>query len=125
MPGDSTEYERGLAAGSVLARLDSHDQHLSKINGSMDRVADELGSLKDLHQDLLRAIQRLGDAAEADRSTVVTTAAALKDADAARRDQGERRWTPIQRLIAVVVALAAVASVITGLLVWLSQGRGS
>jgi hypothetical protein len=53
-----SEYDRGLAAGSVLSRLDSHDQHLSKINGSMDRVADELLQLNRGQQALLLAVQR-------------------------------------------------------------------
>jgi hypothetical protein len=61
-------------------------------------------------------MQRIIDSAAADRATVLTTAKALKDADDARRDKGEQKWTPIQRLALVLGALAAVAGVTITLL---------
>jgi hypothetical protein len=105
---DNSEYERGVAAGQVLSRLDSHDQHLSKINGSMDRVADELNKLNKLNVELLLAVQRLGDAANSDRATVITTATALEKAEAARRDKSVSRWTPVERLIGIAFAVVAL-----------------
>jgi hypothetical protein len=116
---ESPEYERGVAAGQVLARLDSHDSHLGKINGSMERVADELARVRGQNAELLLTIQRLSDSAESDRKTVVTTATALEKADEARRNQEEAGWTPMQRMaiIAAVVVpvLTLVVYIILGL----------
>jgi hypothetical protein len=103
------EYERGVAAGQVLARLDAHDVHLARINGSMSDVAEQLKLLN-------MGVQRLADAAASDRATVITTAEALEKAEAARRDKSEIMWTPFARLIAIIAALAAVATVVGVLL---------
>lgn len=97
---DNADYERGR----VDAELAEHAQHLKQINGSIGRFADNL-------HDLVLAIQRLADAAEADRSTVKTTASALREAEEARRDKSAAGWTPVQRLLAVVAGLAALATV--------------
>ena len=47
-----------------------------------------------------------------DRATVLTTARALKDADDARRDKGDARWTPVQRLAAVLGGTAGAVGVL-------------
>jgi hypothetical protein len=94
-------YERGR----VDATLSEHGTHLAKINGSIDRFADEVVKLT-------LEIQRLADSAEADRKTVLTTAKALKDADDARRDKGQQHWTPVQRLLAVLAGLGGLIAVI-------------
>jgi hypothetical protein len=99
-----------MAAGRIAERLADHDAHLTRINGSMERVADELAQVKLI-------LQGLADAANADRSTVLTTASALKDADAARREKSDVRWSPYSRLLALVVALAAVAAAV---IAWLA-----
>jgi hypothetical protein len=119
MADEPSEYERGVAAGQVLSRLDSHDQHLSKINGSMTDVASELKALNTANQDLLLAVQRLADAANADRATVITTAAALEKAEAARRTKNETHWTPFARMIAVIMAAAALLAAVGWLIVYL------
>jgi hypothetical protein len=102
---NGSDYDRGHAAGEISERLREHDHHFMRINGSMEKVATRLG-------DLILQVQRLADAAEADRQTVVTTAAALKDADAARRDSSETRWSPLMRLGIATGVLAALASVL-------------
>jgi hypothetical protein len=99
------DYDRGVAAGEIAQRLAGHDEHLAKINGSVDRVADRLDAL-------VLAVQRLADATAADRATVVTTAAALKDADEARRATDVRHWTPFQRGIAVIGAVGVIATIV-------------
>jgi hypothetical protein len=99
------DYDRGVAAGEIAQRLAGHDEHLAKINGSMDRVAGRLDAL-------VLAVQRLADATAADRATVVTTAAALKDADEARRATDVRHWTPFQRTFAVIGAIGVVATIV-------------
>jgi multidrug resistance efflux pump len=110
MTEDQTEYERGVAAGQVLSRLDSHDQHLAKINGSMDTVASELKQLN-------LNVQRMSDAAEADRAKAVVVAEALDKAETNREKTVARRWSPVERLIGLLFALAALISVVAYLIV--------
>jgi hypothetical protein len=105
MPDDGA-YERGVSAGEITQRLADHDRHFAKLNGTMGDVAKAL-------QGLTLAVQRLGDAADADRATVKTTAEALEKQDKARRDQSESRWSPAAKTIAVPGALAAVVTVVT------------
>jgi hypothetical protein len=114
---DAAEYDRGVAAGQVLARLDSHEAHLSAINGSTERVAMELSRLSKGNAELLLSVQRLADAAEADRRTVIATAAALEKDEAQRRGNSERKWTPVQRLIAVLGVVIALLGVVALVLV--------
>lgn len=97
-------FERGSVAGKIEARLSDHDKHFAQINGSLERVGSELHGLK-------LAVQRLGDQAVARDATVITTAAALKDADQARRDKSDVSWTPIQRIIAVIGAIGVVLAI--------------
>jgi hypothetical protein len=99
-------YERGAVAGGIDARLAGHDQHFAQINGQLARIGDEMHGLK-------LAVQRLGDAAQSDRSTVKTTAAALKSADEARRDRTESAWSPLTRLSIAVGILAGLATVVS------------
>jgi hypothetical protein len=108
--GESTQeaFDRGTAAGEISARLKSHDEHFAKINGSLDRVAEEM------HQMTL-AVQRLGDQAVSRDATVLTTAAALKEADAARRDKSEQAWSPVAKAFAVSAAVATVIGLVTTL----------
>ena len=105
-------FSAGREAGRVDATLEDHSAHLSQINGSIDRFTNEVAALT-------LQIQRLGDAANADRQTVKVTAAALKDADDARRDKGTQRWTPWQRLIAVVAAVAGAVFALIAILEYL------
>lgn len=101
MPEDGGEYERGR----VDATLTEHALHLAKINGSIDRFAEEV-------HELTLGIQRLADAASADRSTVKVTAEALEKAETARRDKSEQGWTPFQRGLAIIGGLAAIVGAI-------------
>jgi hypothetical protein len=105
VPDDA--YERGVSAGEIVQRLNDHDRHFTALNGSLGDVARELGRLT-------LAVQRLGDAADADRATVKTTATALKEADQARRDTSASHWSPLTRFGIAVAALAAVVTIITG-----------
>lgn len=96
MVTEPDEYNRG----KIEERLASHDKHFEVINGSMKEVAENLAKLN-------LGIQRLIDSSAADRATVITTAQALKNADDARRDRGNAKWTPWQRLAAGIAAIAA------------------
>lgn len=102
VPADDA-YDRGLVAGEIAARLADHDKHFANINGSMEKVASELHALA-------LGVQRLADSAASDRATVITTAAALKAAEDARRTQSDTSWTPWQRIAVIVGALTALAT---------------
>lgn len=102
---EPSDYDQGVIAGRIEARLAQHDKHFADLNGSIRELAGEV-------HNVVLAVQRLGDAAEADRATVIARAAALKEAEDTRRAQSETRWTPMARLITVIVAVAVVAGVI-------------
>lgn len=101
MTEEQDAYERGHLAGEVAARLAAHDKHFAEINGSIKDLAHEMGAM-------VAAVQRLGDQAIARDATVVTTAAALKDAEEARRSKSETGWSPWQRGFAVLAAIATL-----------------
>jgi hypothetical protein len=101
-------FDRGAVAGEIAARLKGHDEHFAKINGSLDLVAEEMHGLK-------LAVQRLGDQAVSRDATVLTTAAALKEAEAARRDKSEQAWSPVAKAFAVIAAVATVIGLVTTL----------
>lgn len=47
--GEDSQYQRGLDAGRIEARLAEHDRHLAAINGS---VADSVAELRKLRGDV-------------------------------------------------------------------------
>jgi hypothetical protein len=98
------DYDRGHIAGGVDARLAGHDVHFRTINGSIERLANEMHALT-------LAVQRLGDQAISRDATVVTTAAALKDAEDARRSAGTTSWAPWAKLATGITAAAALVGV--------------
>jgi hypothetical protein len=113
---NGSAFDRGVAAGEIAQRLKEHDKHFAQINGSMERVADELSGIK-------LQMQRMADAMSADRATVLTTAAAVEKerestAQAVEkerttlRDQAETRWSPLMRWGVFAGILAAIASVV-------------
>jgi hypothetical protein len=106
---NSEAAERGFTAGQIDARLAGHDKHFEKINGSIDRLADEIHTMN-------LGMQRLADDAKANAKTVITTAAALKDAEAARRDKSETSWSPWARGFVVIGGVSAVVAVVVTVL---------
>ena len=101
-------YDRGVTAGEIAARLAGHDQHFDAINGHLAAIANEMHTLR-------LGVQHLGDQAEANAKTVITTAAALKAADEARRDKATASWSPWQKLFAVIGGAAALAGLIAAI----------
>lgn len=98
------DYDRGHLAGGIDARLAGHDKHFAAINGSLADLAKEMHTLT-------LAVQRLADSADADRRTVVTTAAALKDAEDVRRTATTTSWAPWAKLATAIGAIAAAVGV--------------
>jgi hypothetical protein len=99
-------YDRGHTAGGVDAQLAEHSQHLAKINGSIERFAGEVHGLR-------LDIQGLKDEVKANARAVPLVAAALKDADEARRAAGESSWSPWAKIFAAIGGLAAFVGVVT------------
>jgi hypothetical protein len=89
------EYERGKVQGRTDSRLDDHDDHFAKLNGSVVDLGGKVAKLT-------LAIQRLTDQGTARDATVITTAAALKDAETARRDKSDQTWSPFAKTITVL-----------------------
>lgn len=104
-----SEFDRGHLAGGIEARLAGHDRHFAAINGSLADMVNEM------HQMTL-AVQRLGDQADANAKTVITTAAALKDAEEARRDKSETAWSPIAKVLALIGGAVAVGGLLLTLI---------
>ena len=100
-----SEFDRGHAAGGIEARLAGHDKHFAAINGSLGDIAKELNKMT-------LAVQRLGDQADANAKTVVSTASALKAAEDARRAKAVQAWSPVQKILAVIAAVATVTSLV-------------
>lgn len=98
-------YDRGVIAGEIAARLAGHDNHFALINGHLADISVEMHGLT-------LSVQRLADQADANQRTVVTTAAALKDAEAARRDRTAQTWSPVQKAITIILALTAIVGLI-------------
>lgn len=105
-------YDRGVAAGEIAARLAGHDRHFASINGSLVKVAENGIEQTKAINALTLAVQRLADQADANAKTVITTAAALKDAEAARRDKTAQTWSPVQKTVTIVLAVVAVVGLI-------------
>jgi len=100
---ETDAYDRGVVAGEIAARLTGHDKHFESINGSLGKIALEMHELN-------MSVQRLGDQADANSKTVITTAAALKDAEEARRDKSDQSWSPWTKGFAVLAAVATLVS---------------
>lgn len=112
-------YDRGVDAGRIEARLDEFTRHFQVINGSVGDTARELRSLG-------LQVQRLADQAIADAMTRVSTAEAVEKArqEAAGAIESERRarvdrsdtaWSPVQKVIAVIGALATIVLMIVSI----------
>jgi hypothetical protein len=99
------DYERGHTAGITDGRLDGHDNHFAAINGQLADVAKQLARLT-------LAVQRLGDQATSRDATVIVTAAALKDADEARRQLATTSWAPWAKVATAVGTLVAAAGLL-------------
>lgn len=117
---NGSDYDRGHAAGQISERLREHDSHFERINGSLDKLAlanDQLRSeLVAQVGALTLSIQRMSDAAQAARDTMVTAAAAVKEAGDAAARRSERRWAPWVRLAVGAGAVATVAGAVVAII---------
>ncbi|MFG1894846.1 hypothetical protein ACGFIP_12580 [Micromonospora zamorensis] len=110
-------YNRGLDAGRIEQRLQGHDEHLRKINGSIDSMTQALRSLTDeLRSDAASfsadVTSDRRDTSERDK----IAAARLEEAGIAQ-SQRTVRWTAWQRWFAVIGAIILVVNFGLGLYV--------
>ncbi|MEU7920869.1 hypothetical protein [Micromonospora zamorensis] len=110
-------YNRGLDAGRIEQRLQGHDEHLRKINGSIDSMTQALRSLTDeLRSDAASFSAEVTsdrrDTSERDK----IAAARLEEAGIAQ-SQRTVRWTAWQRWFAVIGAIILVVNFVLGLYV--------
>lgn len=122
MTQSTEEYDRGHIAGRIEERLTRHEAHLGQINGSMADVARELADLN-LGMQALRDQQESSAiaavaAAAALEKTVATTAKALREANDARRQTSEVRWSPWAKLLAALGGVATLLVLITAIQSW-------
>ena len=96
MPTD--EFERGKLAGTVQ----EHDRRLNALNGSLRSIDERLEGI-DLKQ------QHIIDTMTSDRTTLITTAQALKDANKSQREKVEaqdeasmRKWNMPSKIFATL-----------------------
>lgn len=97
-----TAPRRTFEDGKIAQRLDAHDAHLDKINGSMAEVAAKLSGVE-------LQMQRLADNAIAASATAIATALALEKAENARRVASDSDWSPWHKIITIGLAIVAVA----------------
>ena len=95
MPTD--EFERGKLAGTVQ----EHDRRLNALNGSLRSIDGRLESIELKQQHII-------DTMSSDRTTLITTAQALKDANKSQREKVEaqdeasmRKWNTPSKVFAV------------------------
>lgn len=88
---------------------------LARMEGKVDMITYQMGELvprvRDLEQTKFEhetKIQSIQQSMEAEARTRVTLAAALKDADEARRAKSDDTWTPFQRIFASLAGLVAL-----------------
>jgi hypothetical protein len=117
--GERDAYGRGLDAGRIEQRLQGHDDHLRKINGSIDAMTlalqgltDELRANVALFSANVTADRR--DAGERDK-IAITVAAALVEKAGVVETRKTNRWTAWQRLFVVIGAIILIANFTLGL----------
>src|SRR5260221_14781431 len=102
-----SEFDRGVAAGEIAARLASQDRILAGQDRTLAAQNRSLADIRTTEHDLAMKLQRLANASAADRETGKATAAALEAARDARREARETGWAPLARLRPIAGTLLA------------------
>src|SRR5258708_9026378 len=93
-----SEFDRGVAAGEIAARLASQDRILAGQDRTLAAQNRSLADISTTVHDLAMKLQRLPDASAAARGTGKSTAAALKAAGEAPRGAGDTLSDPLPPL---------------------------
>jgi predicted nucleic acid-binding protein len=96
---DEIAYKRGQQDAVVA----EHTKHLDKINGTLERVSDQLTKL-------FEAMLRAAEQSAARDAVAVATAQTVKDTRQASIDHKTEEWKPWQKFMAVVAGLIGLAA---------------
>ncbi|WP_430500864.1 hypothetical protein ACQRWP_04080 [Micromonospora trifolii] len=108
-------YARGLDAGRIEQRLQGHDEHLRKINGSIDSMAQALRSLTEELRGNVTLFSANVTADRRDASERERIAAVRVEEAGLVESQRTVRWTAWQRWFAVVGAIVLIVNFGLGL----------
>jgi len=108
VPEFEAAYAHGRESGNIEARLRSSEERLDAVNGHLADVANQLRIVG-------LALQGLADRFDAAAATTIATAAALEKDNVARREKEKEAWSPMQKLIAIVGGLSAMAAILLAL----------
>ncbi|RAO60757.1 hypothetical protein LUPAC06_01380 [Micromonospora saelicesensis] len=114
-------YARGLDAGRIEQRLQGHDEHLRRINGSIDAMTQALRSLTEELRGNVTLFSANVTAGRRDASERDRIAAVRVEEAGIVESQRTVRWTAWQRWFAVVGAIVLVVNF--GLGLYLAFGR--
>jgi hypothetical protein len=114
-PGEQAAFIRGETAGNISARLADHDRHFEAINGSIRKLANGV-------EELNLSVQRIFDVIQSNEKKIIATADALKEAEEARRDNIELRWSPFAKIMTVVGSVLALFSLGLGVYIAFKGG---
>ncbi|WP_328650162.1 hypothetical protein OG598_17470 [Micromonospora sp. NBC_00330] len=117
----SAAYARGLDAGRIEQRLQGHDEHLRRINGSIDSMTQALRSLTEELRGNVTLFSANVTAGRRDASERDRIAAVRVEEAGIVESQRTVRWTAWQRGFAVVGAIVLVVNF--GLGLYLAFGR--
>lgn len=108
-----------MADDRMPRMAESVDVLLTRMDGKLDRIGDKVtdlvprvGKLEDRAKVLEDLTLTLSKNAEAEKEKAEALAKALKEADEARRNQSEQKWTPFQRLMTVIACIVGVAGLV-------------
>lgn len=114
---DSMPHVDNTPPDTVPVQLTRMEGVLTLINFQLGEIGRRVGDHETRLGGLELNVQRLGDAAVADKLTVEQTARALKDAKEATEataraelQKSDQAWTPINRLLAAVSILSALVA---------------
>jgi hypothetical protein len=105
------EYTRGHREGGQDARMAAYDIHFRSINGSVKDTGEALIALSSVVEGLRGDIRAIRDRMDAEASTRIATAQALKDQVDQKRDMSSDSWAPYSRWLTVVSVIVAVAAI--------------
>jgi hypothetical protein len=99
--GHKGSYDRGVEQGKVLERLEGHDEHFRRINGSIDRSTERLASLEMTMDQLVNLITNSSATFTASESRKV-------ESETAQQSSAQKPSRAILLFGAVTIALLAV-----------------
>lgn len=114
-PADASDYDRGRKAGVTDATLKQHEQRLDVINGSIVDTKNAVEAQRKSIELQTLTLQKLSDKVEAGAQAALMLAAALKEADEARRTADVTSAQPAQRRQSTIMVVVAVVGMLVGL----------